>query len=401
MSNAKEMNSLKYSHQFLSKLILKIKKTSFPLIVFFILIVYPQLSFALDGADIAVYTDNGTGAWEDGIVAFENLLDWKGISHERITAPDINSVDLRPLYQAIYFPGGYALYYKLAIDENGLQNIRDLVNSGGGYIGICAGAYFASDSVYWEEDGLLDYPLDLFDGTARGAIDAIAPWDNYAMTTLKMNPDNPINEFEPATEQMLYYGGPVFVPHSGQQVDTIAVWAAWHDSLAAINFDYGSGRVLLLGPHPEIEEDSDRDSTDFAQELDDVGSDWPFLWSAIDWLLDRPISYPPPSEIERGISPEQPERFERLQIYPNPFNPSTAISYSLKGPLSGRLSAVSEVKIVVYNTLGQKIRTLLNSRQEAGNYRVHFHAGNLTAGIYFVQIRVNQEIKTRKIVLVK
>ncbi len=389
----KEVNSLKYFGQILSGLFFKVKEMYLFLILFSVLAVYPPPSFALNGADIAVYTDNGTGAWEDGIVAFENFLDWKGISHERITAPDINSTDLRSLYQAIYFPGGYAWYYKIAIDENGLQNIRDLVSSGGGYIGICAGAYFASDSVYWEEDGLLDYPLDLFDGTARGAIDAIAPWDNYTMTSLKMNPNNPINEFEPATEQMLYYGGPVFVPHSGQPVDTIAVWSAWHDSLAAINFNYGSGRVLLLGPHPEIEEDSDRDSTTFAQELDDAGSDWPFLWSAVDWLLDRPISYPPPSGIVWGKSPGQPERFELLQIFPNPFNPGTAISY--------QLSAISQVRLIIYNSLGQKVRTLVNRKEKAGEYIVRFDAGNLAGGIYFVQIRVNQEIKTRKIVLVK
>ncbi len=389
----KEVNRLNYFIQRLNLLVFKAKEIYSFLILFCALAVYPQTSFALDGADIAVYTDNGTGAWEDGIVAFENFLDWKGISHERITAADINSTDLRPLYQAIYFPGGYAWYYKIAISETGLQNIRDLVSSGGGYIGICAGAYFASDSVYWEEDGLLDYPLDLFDGTARGAIDAIAPWDNYAMTTLKMNSNNPINQFEPATEQMLYYGGPVFVPHSGQTVDTIAVWSAWHDSLAAINFDYGSGRVLLLGPHPEIEEDSDRDSTDFAQELDDAGSDWPFLWSAVDWLLDRPISYPPPSEIEWEVSPEQPERFEILQIYPNPFNPGTAISY--------QLSAVSTVRLVVYNALGQKVRTLVNREEKAGEHITRFNSGGLAGGIYFVQIQAGEEIKTRKIVLVK
>jgi len=362
------------------------------LIIFFVLSVFPSPSIALEGADIAVYTDNGTGAWEDGIIAFENFLNWKGISHERVTAVDINSNDLRPLYQAVYFPGGYAWYYKVAIDENGLQNIRDLVNSGGGYIGICAGAYFASDSVYWEEDGLLDYPLDLFNGTARGAVDVIAPWDDYTMTKLNMNLSNPINEFEPASEQMLYYGGPVFIPHAGQQVDTIALWDVLGDSLAAINFDYGSGRVLLLGPHPEIEEDSDRDSSDFAQELDDAGSDWPFLWSAIDWLLGRPISYPPASDIASNIS-RKPGLFELRQIYPNPFNPGTTINYQLPIP--------NKVQLIVYNMLGQKVRTLVNRKQEAGNYRVRFDAGHLTAGVYFVQIRVDQEIKTRKIVLVK
>jgi len=50
---------------------------------------------------------------------------------------------------------------------------------------------------------------------------------------------------------------------------------------------------LLVGPHPEIEEDSDRDGTNFANELNDNGSDWPFLWTSLDWLLKNPISQPP------------------------------------------------------------------------------------------------------------
>ncbi len=75
-------------------------------------------------------------------------------------------------------------------------------------------------------------------------------------------------------------------------IDTTATWAAYFDKPAIINFTYGSGRVLLMGPHPEIEEDDDRDGTDFAQELDDQGTDWRFLWTALDWVLGRPISNP-------------------------------------------------------------------------------------------------------------
>ena len=76
------------------------------IILLFVLI--PNFLPALDGANVAIYTDNGVGTWEDGINAFEIFLDWKGISHERILALDINNTDLRPLYDAIYFPGGYA-----------------------------------------------------------------------------------------------------------------------------------------------------------------------------------------------------------------------------------------------------------------------------------------------------
>ncbi|HFE53247.1 MAG TPA: hypothetical protein ENK07_07375, partial [Bacteroidetes bacterium] len=247
------------------------------------------VALALDGADFAIY--DGPGAWDDGVVAFEHFLDWKGVSHERVSYNDVNSVELKDLYKAIFFPGGYAAYYVAYINDAGLQHIRDLVSSGGGYFGTCAGAYFASDSIVWEGDRI-DYPLDLFQGLSIGSIHELAPWPSYTMTTLRMNTSDRVCQYEPDTEVMLYYGGQYFVPYEGVSVDVAATWADYHDERAIIHFSYGSGRVLLCGSHPEIEEDSDRDGTDFAQDLDDDGTDWYFLWSAIDWVLGRPISHP-------------------------------------------------------------------------------------------------------------
>ncbi len=248
-----------------------------------------RAGFGLTGAEFAIY--NGPGAWADGVTAFEHFLDWKGVSHERVSYADVNSVELKDLYKAIFFPGGYAAYYVAYINEDGLRHIRDLVSSGGGYFGTCAGAYFASDSIVWEGDRI-DYPLDLFQGLSVGSIHDLAPWPSYTMTTLRMNTSDRVCQYEPGTEVMLYYGGQYFVPYQGTSVDVAATWADYHDELAIIHFTYGAGRVLLCGAHPEIEEDSDRDGTAFADELDDRGTDWYFLWSAIDWVLDRPISHP-------------------------------------------------------------------------------------------------------------
>lgn len=49
-------------------------------------------------------------------------------------------------------------------------------------------------------------------------------------------------------------------------------------------FDYGLGRVFLIGTHPEIEEDSERDGVTFADEFDDQGSDWELIRRAVLWL---------------------------------------------------------------------------------------------------------------------
>ncbi len=256
---------------------------------FFWLLVSYNFVWAINGATFAIYV--GPGAWVDGVIAFENFLDWKGITHERVTPSDVNTYVLKNYYQAIFMPGGDAYYYKLYIDSNGIQHIRDLVSSGGGYFGTCAGAYFASDSIRWE-GGKYDYPLDLFQGFSNGAIDTIAPWPNYTMTLIHLNKSNPINQFSPAAMTSLYYGGQTFVPHAGVVVDTLFTWAAYHDSVGGIAFTYGNGRVILTGTHPEIDEDTDRDGTTFADSLNDVETDWNWLWTAMDWLLKKPLTTP-------------------------------------------------------------------------------------------------------------
>ena len=331
-------------------------------------------STQIRAAQIAIYNDGGIGVWPEGLAALEQFLKWKGISFQEVDAAFINQNRLSRQFDAICFPGGYAYYYKLAINDSGIAHIRELVSNGGGYFGICAGAYFACDSIIWEEDGLLDYPLDLFDGLAIGAIDSIAAWDNYTMTRVNLNANNPINQFEPDHQWLLYHGGPYFVGNPNVAFDTIGTWDAYHNLPAAINFTYGEGRVLLLGPHAEVEEDDDRDSTAFAQELDDQGSDWPFLWSAIDWLLGLPISHPDPSAVfESGkINNNLPE----VYFFPNPFNDQLTISFK-------QVPNAQPLSIEIYSVRGQKVFNFSSSGQQP--LRVTFK--QFPSGVYFIQVK--------------
>jgi len=86
------------------------------------------------------------------------------------------------------------------------------------------------------------------------------------------------------------------------------------------------------------------------------------------------------------------------QNYPNPFNPTTIISYSI--PTSKKEQSVV-VTLDVYNSLGQKIVTLVNKEQTHGNYTVQFDASNLTSGVYFYTLRAGSFTTTRKMVLLK
>ncbi|MEW5759551.1 MAG: BPL-N domain-containing protein [Candidatus Thermoplasmatota archaeon] len=242
-----------------------------------------------NSAQVAIYKDEGT--WEKGIIAIENFFDWKGITWKEINSNEVNNLNLSMFYDVIHFPGGYASYYLAKINSNGIKNILEFVNRGGGYLGICAGAYYASDWVYWE-GSWYNYPLDLFGGFASGPINEIASWPNYTMTTVNMNLLNPINKYESPKEDMLYYGGPALSPYYTTSVEILATYDSFPHGNAALNFEYGSGRVALIGTHPEIEESSMRDGITFGEELKDNGTDWDFLWTLTDWLLFKNISRP-------------------------------------------------------------------------------------------------------------
>ena len=95
---------------------------------------------------------------------------------------------------------------------------------------------------------------------------------------------------------------------------------------------------------------------------------------------------------------ELPQRFALEQNYPNPFNPSTTIRY--------RLPAAGRVELAVFNLLGQRIRTLISGRQNAGEYAVEWNGvderGNpVGSGVYFYQMKAENFSENRKMVLMR
>ncbi len=97
---------------------------------------------------------------------------------------------------------------------------------------------------------------------------------------------------------------------------------------------------------------------------------------------------------ERGVNAVS--SFELKQNYPNPFNPQTAIRYHLK--TSG------DVEIAVFNSTGQKVRTLLHLRQSPGEQRVVWDGRDdagmrMSSGIYFCTMKAGDFVQTRKLVM--
>ncbi|MGB5893268.1 MAG: T9SS type A sorting domain-containing protein, partial [Ignavibacteriaceae bacterium] len=88
-----------------------------------------------------------------------------------------------------------------------------------------------------------------------------------------------------------------------------------------------------------------------------------------------------------------PYSFNLDQNFPNPFNPTTSIRFSLP---SERF-----ISLTVYDVLGSEIVTLVNEEKPAGEYEVEFNSKGLTSGIYFYQLKVGKFIETKKMILLK
>ena len=88
-----------------------------------------------------------------------------------------------------------------------------------------------------------------------------------------------------------------------------------------------------------------------------------------------------------------PNKFFLYQNYPNPFNPVTHIRFSLP--------KASDIKIKVYNTIGQEVAVLLDERKPAGTHVVDFDGSNLGSGVYFYKIEASSFQQVKKMLLLK
>ena len=111
----------------------------------------------------------------------------------------------------------------------------------------------------------------------------------------------------------------------------------------------------------------------------------PAIWLA-QYIKDNPVGV-------EETEPDIPAKYSLDQNFPNPFNPSTNIKYSIiKAP---------KVTIKVYDILGREVKTLVNKVQAPGQYTVTFNAQNLASGVYFYQLNTENFTATKKLMLLK
>ncbi len=87
------------------------------------------------------------------------------------------------------------------------------------------------------------------------------------------------------------------------------------------------------------------------------------------------------------------DKYTLRQNYPNPFNPSTTITFSVEEAGFGSLK--------VYDVLGNLVKIIFNKRLASGEYSVNFDATNLSSGVYFYKLNINNFVQTKKMILGK
>jgi glutamine amidotransferase-like uncharacterized protein len=294
-------------------------KVSKPLIAILIILTLVSISVGvlfLLGAQVPLIEDtdlsnvhvayyNGDGAWNVSETIISNMIKWMGCSFTTVRGQDIRDGCLDD-YDVLIWPGGHYPAYWGEVGLDGKAEIQEFVSGGGGYLGVCAGAYYAADYMVWMDDDAYPPPdykaegdelnLDLFPGVAYGPIFEIADRNNTYWAMVEINivdQTHSITESMPDPMTMFYFGGPYLEPYDDANVSILGRYNIT-GTAAIVACSYGEGRVFLIGPHGEIEEGSDRDGWKFPDipEPDDVESDWPLYKNAVRWLckIDVPHS---------------------------------------------------------------------------------------------------------------
>ncbi|HSW54406.1 MAG TPA: FG-GAP-like repeat-containing protein [Ignavibacteriaceae bacterium] len=124
-----------------------------------------------------------------------------------------------------------------------------------------------------------------------------------------------------------------------------------------------------------------------------------YYWSvqAIDNCFAASEFAPEQSVLIASVEDEEinklPTEYEITQNFPNPFNPTTTLRYSIINP--------ELVRIIIYDIMGKEVKTLVNEFKQAGSYEVQFDASEIVSGIYLYKIESSSFVQTKKMILLK
>jgi glutamine amidotransferase-like uncharacterized protein len=238
----------------------------------------------LTGVKVAIY--NGLGVMGSSRIALTRMFEWMGATVGNITASQIldNGLDG---YDILAIPGGSETTCSDELESEGKQIVKDFVASGGSYFGICGGATFGARY------------LRLFNGYMGPTSE---PGSLIHITTMHVNQSCTGPDLSDLSDNFttMYYASQRFTPKPYQQTPIHIIATYDYDGSAGmVAFEYENGSVFLSSPHPEFEENSNRDGTTSYDYLDDPDSEWDLLLRVSKWLVEA-------SYVEPASSPTTP-----------------------------------------------------------------------------------------------
>jgi hypothetical protein len=140
----------------------------------------------------------------------------------------------------------------------------------------------------------------------------------------------------------------------------------------------GSGRTFLT-PHELVIRYGERDTT--------------ILYMADQYFVGKVILPGSFTPVEKEEKSKQPAKLNLCQNYPNPFNPTTTIQLELPKK--------EDVRLSIYNLLGQKVTTLVETTLDAGYHQFEWNASGMASGTYLYQLETGNSVQTKKLLLLE
>ncbi len=202
---------------------------------------------------VAIYVGAGTGG------AGPRAIEAEVKAHpERYLARIIGSEEVRggglKQFDVVVFPGGSGSKQAEALGERGREEVRSFVAGGGGFIGICAGCYLACENFSWS--------LKILNARTKSP-----KWERgRGEVALRIAPDQVgMLGLEGGRAKVKYANGPILEPAGSAEIPDYVTWATYETELskngtpkgiqvgspAILAGEFGKGRVIGVGPHPE------------------------------------------------------------------------------------------------------------------------------------------------------
>ncbi|MCB9965126.1 MAG: hypothetical protein H6855_03495 [Rhodospirillales bacterium] len=160
---------------------------------------------------------------------------------------------------AFFLPGGWKANYDARLGEDGFQILRDYVQDGGAFVGICAGAFYASSKMRWQPspDILVEKnpSLSFFNGLSAGPArltdnphsDGSGSWHDASIASVTC-----YDTYGAFQAHCLHWGGPRFYPEAEDRLSPLATFNQLDNTPCILSGTFGAGLVTLSSVHPEI-----------------------------------------------------------------------------------------------------------------------------------------------------